>query len=156
MEVKIKTADYEPSNMPYYLSYEIDPDRKELYPKQNKKNINIFNVDLDVDIDTVLDYDTPWGISEKTSNLSKVLIASDGISSFFSKENNQMQLVHPKDLTQGFLDFSTTKGEFLKRQLGSKRGFLSELKGKGINHFDDLSVGVILMEEPEHGDSGQA
>lgn len=133
----IRIADVEyTKNAPYYLGYRLS----------QEDTVEYHNLNQDLTITTndkttkyAYDYETHWLFP--CSEFKKLLIASDGIASFME---NKIHPVSINDVTKEFLAYKSTKGEFLKRRL--KRA-LKIYDKNGIEHFDDLSVGVFLNEE---------
>ena len=143
----IETVEYT-KNTPYYLSYKLDYERDKIY-RDNKieKIINKhYHPILYKMTSSPMEYNKPY-ISSYIIEPNKdqtILIFSDGISTFFNKE--QQEFLPIKDLIQDFSSFKTLKGEFLKRRLLSKKGAITKLEQQGYNHFDDLSVGAFVIK----------
>ena len=74
-----------------------------------------------------------------------VAISSDGMTSFLKMEDHAP--LHHLQMGLDLLGFKGTNGDFLKRRL-SKR--LKQLKVE-CDHYDDLSMGAILIEETTDG-----
>jgi len=138
-------------NTPYYLSYELDQKRKQIYQDNNiKKTIGGYCYYSDINkvksgTTGIIKCDKPYistYIIEPNTDQT-ILIFSDGISTFFNKE--QQEFLPIKDLIQDFSSFKTLKGEFLQRRLLSKNGAITKLEQQGYDHFDDLSVGAFVI-----------
>ena len=127
-------------NAPFYLSYKIDPERMDLFHKMGQSLIikSSFDEILNQN-DYAYDYKTKF--IYETHLFSKILICSDGMSSFI-KGVTRVEI--PLNIAKEFLAYKSTKGEFLKRRL--KRA-LKIFEASGLYHMDDLSVGAFLYEE---------
>jgi len=151
-DITIKTIEYSKST-PYYLSYELDRKRKQTY-HDNKiiKTVDKYYIYNPYGegctqslVTGIMDYEKPY-ISSHTIEPDKdqtILIFSDGISTFFNKE--QQEFLPIKDLIQDFSSFKTLKGEFLQRRLLSKKGAITKLEQQGYEHLDDLSIGAFVI-----------
>jgi len=149
--MKIETIDYT-KNTPYYLSYNLNRKRRDIYysnkiiktvtqhyyPHEDLQNDSLVVGTQDYDKEYISAY-----VIEPDENTT-VLICSDGISTFFNKE--QSEFLHLRDFVNDFTSFKTLKGEFLKRRLLSKKGAITKLKQKGYEHLDDLSIGAFTIE----------
>jgi len=141
--IEIHTIEYS-KNAPYYLSYNLDSDRKKIYHKNKiNKMVHIYSKDLTMTMPE--NYDEPYTSTCKISSGQNktVLICSDGISTFFNKE----EFLPIEELIDDFSSFKTLKGEFLQRRLLSKRGAITKFKKDGYNHLDDLSIGAFVLED---------
>ena len=146
-ETEIINIEYD-KNIPYYLSYTLEKERDKIYKSNKIKKlidrdyIKSDRVHLLTSTDSREEYAITYGIypgEDKT-----ILILSDGISTFFNKE--QQEFLPIKDLIQDFSSFKTLKGEFLHRRLLSKKGAITKLEQQGYNHLDDLSVGAFVIK----------
>jgi hypothetical protein len=126
------------SNAPYYLSYKIDPERMASFHKMGQDLIiktTITNIN-----ENKYAYDFKCRFKFRLEKFPKILIASDGMSSFIKNGEPEQTL----NIANEFLNFKSTKGEFLKRRL--KRA-LKVYEKNGLYNYDDLSVGGFLYEE---------
>jgi len=84
------------------------------------------------------DYETKF--SYDIDRFPRILICSDGISSFMNGVDPEQTI----EITKEFLAYKSIKGEFLKRRL--KRA-IKVYESNGVYHNDDLSVGAFINEE---------
>ncbi len=147
----IETIEYT-KNTPYYLSYKLDDERNKIYHNNNIiKMVDkryCYNYSNIYDLVTgTMDYDKPYCSHHliKNGEQTTIFIFSDGISTFFNKE--QSKFLSIKDLIGDFSSFKTLKGEFLTRRLLSKKGAITKLEQQGYEHLDDLSIGAFVIEE---------
>lgn len=134
-------------NAPYYLSYNIDPKRDEAYHDLKTEVINTVSFSDSELKPTVFKYaySRRHEIVDMLANYKTILICSDGLKSFYDMNRNE--LINPMELIQDFTSFKTTKGEFLKRRLLSKKGAISKFENFKIFHHDDLSIGAFYLED---------
>ena len=134
-------------NMPYYLSYYVDAGRQFQYCKEmfetdeggkclvtSCHNNDNFNVSIE-DFVKIPTFILP------IEDYEMVGIASDGIESFFSPHDNSLRKDY-KEVLEELTAFKGTVGEFLKRRC--KRA-IKNYKKEGIEHYDDVSIGVMLI-----------
>lgn len=79
-----------------------------------------------------------------TDDLELIGIASDGLTSFYKDgeydEIGNRVMIPAKDILEELLAFKTTGGQFLERRA---KAYLKSLEG--VKHYDDLSIGVVLL-----------
>ena len=138
-------------NMPYYLSYYVDAGRQHQYCKE------MFDVDEGGKcLVTALYSGDDFNVSTEDfvkiptfvlpiDEYEMVGIASDGIESFFSPHDNSLRKGF-KEVIEELTAFKGTVGEFLKRRC--KRA-VKNYKKEGIEHYDDVSIGVMLLGEED-------
>jgi len=138
------------NNAPYYLSYKIDDERRELYeeiyPTKLLSHIEVSGTNMKDQIGTERGIHTlsPHEIEIKIEHdFEYLLIASDGLGSFVDNSEPIQKLMPPISVTSKLTQFKNTKGEFLKRRAKKQ---MKEYRGQKIDHFDDLSVGVFLKD----------
>lgn len=143
----IHSVEFGPSNAPYYLSYKLDSERNDAY--HSMKNEIIIRRHTLNDTHIVqrgnLAYDKYFHLRKARRTISTASIFSDGVASFYRKEDNNML---PAWLAIGqfeMTDFPVKTGDFLKRTLGSRRGSISIAKELGYVNIDDFSMGTILL-----------
>jgi hypothetical protein len=122
----IETVEYT-KNTPYYLSYKLDRERDKIYHGNNiikmvdkHYHYNYSNIyDL---VTGVMDYNKPYCSNHliKFGEQTIIFIFSDGISTFFNKE--QSKFLSIADLIRDISSLKTLKVEFLQRRLLSKKG----------------------------------
>jgi len=130
-------------NAPYYLAYQLDAKDHKEYDKLNidKTITTTYNDGTISQIERAYDSETTIGITTQTDI---ILIASDGLQSFITKKNGTItNLFEPRDIVMPFIDFKTTKGEYLKRRMAKQ---MKSYAKDNIHHFDDLSVGAFIKE----------
>lgn len=130
-------------NAPYYLSYKVDPFRDQLYHEAKNEKLEkiVLEGELLKDVQEYA-YDRPSIFAIPISSSKEIFICSDGMASFI--EDHKTPPFRVLDIAPGFLDFKTTKGEYLKRRC-SKESKL--LRKRNISHYDDLSIGGFLFKE---------
>lgn len=137
--ITVINIEYE-KNAPYYLVYSVDQFRDGLYDEVSpQKFVNTIFSDGST-TRRKLAYDQPLDFKFHCDIFPKILITSDGIDTFTDGTNVKSAM----DIMPMFVDFKTTKGEFLKRRLNRQ---MTNFVKDGITHFDDLSVGAFLNKE---------
>ena len=130
------------SGAPDYLSYHLDPIRRQAYDKleDNVKQVTILK---DGKLNTNRTGD--WGLfdpiifSTKMEEGDVVAVISDGINSFRKADNTPIPW---QDLLDEFTGYKTFGGEFVVRRISAfKRKCLKE----GTTHSDDISVASIIV-----------
>lgn len=113
------------------------------YVNIQKRNTQHIDVDINGS-ETPLDFDTI--IKEKTTQITtkSVLIASDGLTTFVKKENGQTVEYDRLKLIEKIMNFKGYKGQFLHRRM---KRVLKEIREEGFDNFDDISIGIIRLEE---------
>ena len=130
-------------NMPYYLSYWIDEERKSLYLLYNRggeKVVTLTKCYNDQKHVQVLDYNAPLTFTFPGDTYSLAALMSDGVASFLSLEDNQKIPVN--EVLKQLVAYKTTKGDFVKRR--TKR-MLKNYSRQNIYPTDDVSVAAILF-----------
>jgi hypothetical protein len=145
--VKIEFA----NNAPYYLSYEISPERKKNYLEifGGKKTITVYTVTFG---NTDIEY-TEVAYNEKTefefdiSTLKSFFLFSDGVETFHQViKTETYKFTKDIPVVDSVLEIMNcpTFGPFLEKKYTK----LSEQHAKqGIFHSDDLSVAAFLFQE---------
>jgi len=136
-------------NAPYYLSYKCNIKAEALMErfastfegsKTLKYNLNCYDVDIKYSTQ-LFPYNNPNIFSFDVSDLSMLMITSDGILSFTDRCNNPIDL---SDIIKLFTDIKSKNGEFVKRRCNK---VLSNLKDQDILNYDDLAVATFLFTE---------
>jgi hypothetical protein len=142
-------------NAPFYLTYQIDDERAEFYHNMKiRKDLNYLYVPNGEGLPTVnpieSSYDLPLTFKYSMKDYNKILICSDGISSFLEPTagSNSNKLIKVHSLLPELFAFKTTTGQFLKRRCNK---YMKSLKKISIEHFDDLSIGAFLYEDDNDG-----
>lgn len=128
------------SGAPDYLSYHLDPIRKQAYLniEDNKKIIIIHDNDQESARD---DYGplNPFIYDTTVEEGDVISVISDGINSFRKMNNDPIEWY---DLIDEFTGYKTFEGEFVLRRIAAfKRKCLKE----GITHSDDISIASIVI-----------
>ena len=135
-------------NMPYYLSYYVDAARQHQYCKEmfdadegGKCLVTSSYINDEFNVSTEDFVKIPTFILS-IEDYEMIGIASDGIESFFNPLNSDR--MGYKEVLEELTAFKGTVGEFLKRRC--KRA-IKNYKKEGIEHYDDVSIGVMLIGE---------
>ena len=136
-EVGFTEIEY-PSGAPFYLSYFLSEDREYEYKKAfgNTKFIKHSS-----GFTSVVSDGGGYTCSFDISEMELIGIASDGLTSFLNTPSEERAL---GEIINEICDFKSYNGEFLKRRMGK---ILKTYRKKGITHYDDLSIGVIVFKE---------
>ncbi len=142
------------SNAPYYLSYLLNENRKDLYIYAYKEyeyisHITIMrnNYSILFKNDLVNRYDYRPEFYFYKEDMETIIIGSDGFGSFHDKDNNTLPLI---SLVPRLLDFKGYQGEFLKRRVNK---LIKELNNEGYTNFDDISLAAITVKDEESENS---
>lgn len=134
----IYTISYEP-NYPFYLSYNLDLGRYDLWLSSNANHdcrLMIINDDIiQNDLVNVLQFQRYMAIPVETVEF--IAVASDGIESFTNGES----CLKIESFVRDLFDYKTITPGFVQRR--TKR-FLSNLKKEGYDHYDDFSLAVMI------------
>lgn len=149
--VDVTQIDFRPDNAPYYLSYELDPLRKKAYHDLKVSKIRTIIDATGGKKEEQYAYDAPITHLTNLNFDYTVLLASDGFGSFYRDDGPSQPpiLLTPDSIAPGFINFKGKKGSFLQRRASKE---LKQLNKNGIFHFDDLSIGAYINEEPIHGE----
>lgn len=131
------------SGAPDYLSYHLDPMRKQAYDKieGNEKNVTFFTDGKLGDGNRKGDWGPfdPFIYHTDMKEGEVIAVISDGINSFRKMNNDPIPWT---DLIDEFTGYKTFEGEFVLRRIAAfKRKCLKE----GITHSDDISVAAIVV-----------
>lgn len=147
---RIEVTDIEyPSGAPYYLSYQLDSDRREAYIKEYglKRIVREYIVGLDGEIDSSYESIDKEGetfiITGSTKHQHTILALSDGISSFQKLSEGRLSDINQQDILRKLVDFKGFKGQFIKRRM---KRFLKNCATDGWQHLDDLSMAGVHHE----------
>ena len=130
------------SGAPDYLSYHLDPIRKQAYLaiEDNKKIVTILSAGK-LDTSRTGDYAPldPFIYDTTVEEGDVIAVISDGINSFRKMNNDPILWT---DLIEEFTGYKTFEGEFVLRRIAAfKRKCLKE----GVTHSDDISVAAIII-----------
>lgn len=130
------------SGAPDYLSYHLDPNRRQAYDalEKNIKEISIYDGEK-VDRSRTGDYKPfdPFIYDTEVKEGEVIAVISDGINSFRKSDNTPIAWI---DLIDEFTAYKTTEGEFVLRRIAAfKRKCLKE----GTTHSDDISCAAIVI-----------
>lgn len=133
------------SGAPDYLSYELDPLRKQAYEKEFAdyvKEVTHYNSANEKDKlykGSDAKAFQPFVGTSQVEPGDVIAVISDGINSFRKANNDPIPWT---DLVDEFTGYKTTEGEFVLRRISAfKRKCLKE----GITHFDDISISAIVV-----------
>ena len=150
-------VDFRPDNAPYYLSYELDPQRKQFYHEMKVSKILTTNFSRGSLASGFTEdqyaYDAAIIKRLDMDEYDSIVIASDGLGSFYS-DNGPMEPVKPVDsfkwIAPEFINFKGKKniGSYLQRRVSKEIKLLIK---EDIFHFDDISLGSYAQEEPKYG-----
>lgn len=137
------------NNMPYYLSYELDPNRKKQFKdiviKSGKKLISeamYIKTSYGYFHNIMDDNQNFYNLSKVASNIDFIAVASDGLSSFVNQNTNEQ--IDSRIIIEQMFSFKNITGEFLKRRVYRA---LKDFEKENIVPMDDVSVAIILNEE---------
>lgn len=128
------------SGAPDYLSYHLDPIRKQAYLalENNVKEIIIRERDKESRRDDCGPFN-PFIYDTTMTEGDVISVISDGINSFRKMNNDPITWT---DLIDEFTGYKTFEGDFVMRRIAAfKRKCLKE----GITHSDDISVASIII-----------
>jgi hypothetical protein len=128
------------SGAPDYLSYHLDPIRKQAYDnvEDNKKLIDIY-IPGGKCIETEGEPFEPYVLQTPVEEGDVISVISDGINSFSKSDYTSIPW---QDLIEEFTGYKNFEGEFVLRRISAfKRKCLKE----GITHSDDISVATIIV-----------
>ncbi len=131
-------------NMPYYLNYWIDADRRALYLNHNEGQTAAMTLSEYADEQEKIsrkDYDAPLMWTFPESEYQLVALASDGVAALVSNEENRK--VPVREVLEQLTAYKTTKGEFVKRR--AKR-MLKNYSKQEITPTDDLTIATMLFD----------
>lgn len=137
-----RTVSYE-KNMPYYLTYWIDEGRRTAYISANGGETEVKTFIEYVDEQeraSRMSYDAPLVFTFPKDEYRLVALASDGVSSLVSIEDNEK--IPAREVLGQLVAYKTTKGEFVKRR--AKR-MLKNYSKQEVSPTDDLSIATILL-----------
>lgn len=82
------------------------------------------------------------GFPAKREDIEFVLVASDGLGTFYKQENGDTVLYNTIELIRKICDIKSTMGKFVQRKV---RKVIAELAKDGYKHYDDISVAGIYL-----------
>lgn len=144
------------SGCPYYLSYELDEQRKKEFNKHPSgikrsiiKGINGWQFNGEEAIHGGI-YSSFW--AAKPGDV--VFAITDGAGSVQKNKTKETtktkSAVALTDVIDKLVAFKGTQGQFVSRRL---RGFQKEAKSEGWSNFDDIGLAAIAWEDPEDADN---
>lgn len=140
IEGEIIVTEVEPqNNMPYYLSYLLNPINDGKFKKiNNHQTKTVYNFDDNISNKTttteVRSFQTI--VSYELKEFPTVLISSDGLGSFMHIEK--------EEVFKEILNFNGLNGPFVTKRV---RKVIRNLSKQGIKHFDDISIGGFHFKE---------
>lgn len=128
-----------PSGAPDYLSYHLDPLRKESYLKMEDNEKKITLRENDTESTRTYEPFNPFIYDCQVSDGDTISVISDGINSFRRADNTAVDW---RELVNEFTGFKNFEGEFVLRRISAfKRKFTKE----NWHHFDDISIASIVV-----------
>lgn len=134
------------SGYPYYLSYELNKERKEEF-KKNNDEVHI-NYSYYCEILKKYDYmnlyykeQNDFEFLFNAEEFEWVGLFSDGIETFKDEKGNEIDY---KDIINKLTNFKTFTGQFVKRRINR---FKKECIKNNWTHFDDISMAIIYLGE---------
>jgi hypothetical protein len=137
------------NNAPYYASYHLEEERLSRYRNDGngKRTIKVrflgdgWNSDY-YGLES-LGHKTLYTVNE----VKKIFLASDGIESFYYPNGDPVDLL---DVVKEIVTPPVSKGEFVQRIMGSRRGVINTFDKIGIKHYDDISIAGISFDENDY------
>jgi len=139
------SVNYKP-NKSYYLSYKLNYGRNETYYQMKITKKIIYDVPFESKPPASVEiaYDSPFEMEidlDKKEDYRCIFLCTGGIESFLNGDT-KVTKVELNNIIDEFFAFKTTDGEFLKRGIPI---VLKSLESSGITHYDDLTIGAILL-----------
>jgi serine/threonine protein phosphatase PrpC len=124
-------------NYPYYLSYQLDEERKSNLIKsiQQKMTVSFSKLGYEKTIEQEYSSLKHHTLEIDVNDLEWICLASDGIESFNQDAEKTIQQLS---------SFKNFRGVFLERRVNK---LIKENKKNNITHYDDLSVAGIFFGE---------
>lgn len=142
-----------PSGAPFYLSYNLQSDRKILYGEKFGFNriIKTYKID-DVGCtlkETIIRKDCdPWFWSGDVSSTKAVVVFSDGVLSFTepskSDTSKAREAIPFEKIIRELMAFKNFHGTFVHRRV---QAFMKKCEAENIWAYDDFSMGAIYLGE---------
>lgn len=148
--IRYINVDFE-KQAPYYPSYMINDERKDLY-KDFAKNFNYETKHITYDSFATgaeetrsFRYDSITSLSfDKNDPLEFIGIASDGINTFVKKHvNGNVEKIPLSYIIEELCKFDTINKSFVKRRM---KVIKDKLQKEMIYHYDDLSVAMMYFK----------
>ena len=129
-------------NCPYYLTYWADRERAKAHCAKVGAEGCTFKTNYPTDKYFVMSNTFVYDALFPLEHLKFLAISSDGINTFINtKQGGSVPFM---DVAKEFLAFKNLAGEFVQRRVGRA---LKDYKKQDVEHLDDLSFGVIYIEE---------
>lgn len=144
--LQIQEVEFAPGNMPFYLSYTVDPLRLQAYHEQ-KVSKYFKATDCDPSTyywDDQYAYDFPSRLSLSMNDYKAVMMFSDGLKSFIKQDPTNREIIPVVDVIGDLVGFKNIKGKYLQRRVDKA---LKTLAKQNIVHYDDLSIGAYINED---------
>jgi hypothetical protein len=137
---------------PDYLSYRLDKSRRDKYDATWKRGgakllrgREISPVQKPAELRPHLGYAEIHRLSQGEARLELAAIMSDGVRSFYKRdENGANELIPLGEVLKELLDFKLHTGRFVQRRLNR---FLKDAAVRGWEHHDDIAVAAIHFGE---------
>ena len=143
--LQIQEIEFAPDNMPFYLSYTVEPLRLQSY--HDRKVSKFFNATQHDPSKYYWEdeyaYDWPTHLSFSMNDYKAVMMFSDGLKSFIKQDPTNREIIPIVDVIEGLVSFKNIKGKFIQRRVSKA---LKKLEKDNISHYDDLSIGAYINE----------
>ena len=157
----IKIIEFE-SRAPFYLSYSLDDERKDLYKEKfGKQNKIVTTLKLDhgftltgkPEIETIPYYESVMQCEEEVMQchefpgnnclIKSLSVISDGVQTYQKKREGKHEKykIPVEQIIPKFVEINGTKGNFLRRIMNLVKQWE---KKKEIDHYDDFSIATIV------------
>jgi len=136
------------TNAPYYLSYQLDPQRSENFKNEFTSTKIIKEYTLDLNTNTLIDItekesDEPishWHFYK--SDYDVIALFSDGVETFRLNTSKGFITSKVYEIISELINFKTIKGSFIQRRCKS---FFKHCTRTKMQHDDDFSMAAIYL-----------
>lgn len=136
----LTTIDYS-HNAPYYPAYRANAVRNREYIESSQGEVKTVNIDGTETISPVFE---PTVLTFPVSELGKLILFSDGVSSFINTQSAQS--IETASIANDLSSFRNTKGDFVKRKV---KRVLKNFAKAGVFNSDDISVAAMIFQQEE-------
>lgn len=136
-------------NIPYYLSYNLSSERKQIYSNDKDTQIKYRSHNYNEYQTTSYPPNILDGIYDHScfafdDTVSTIAVSSDGLLSYQKEqENGVLQDIPLSDVIARVIGYKNYSGEFVKRRMNKVK---REFEKEKISHYDDISVATIHHE----------
>ena len=129
------------NNAPEYLTYELDPKRKETYLEEFGGELTVLKSECLGNWEEIEPVNSfKFAINE----FKTITLSSDGVASFTAKNKGFVETMNPIASLNDFVSFKNFKGEFVRRRANKA---IKTFEKVDIRNYDDLSIVGIHIEE---------